>query len=112
MAICFPCETMNWEILPAVRREMTSYLVNEKKISRKEVSEKLGLTESAVCQYLKGKRGGNFEFSEINLKKIKKLANNLMKKGYQEKLCFICKELDSPKNMVKKAKNKKTKNKK
>ena len=103
MVTYFPCEIMKWKILPAMRREMAVYLVNEKNFSRKDVSEKLGLTESAVCQYLKRKRGGNFEFGEPNLKKIKKLADRLMKHEYHEGICFICRELDIPKKILKKA---------
>ena len=107
MSVYFPCEIMKWKILPAIRREMTIYLINEKKNSRKIVSKKLGLTEAAICQYLKGKRGGNFKFGETELKKIKKLANKLMQQKSNDGLCFICKEFDLPKTMLKKAINEK-----
>ncbi|PIN85234.1 MAG: hypothetical protein COV47_03185 [Candidatus Diapherotrites archaeon CG11_big_fil_rev_8_21_14_0_20_37_9] len=97
MSLTFPCEIISWQVLPAVRREMTKYLVTDKKISRKEISKKLGITEAAICQYLKEKRGGTYKFNENDLKKIKKMSDILMTsdKGF-DGLCVICKEFDAP----------------
>ncbi len=63
MGITFPCEIISWRVLPAVRRELSKYLVEEKNTPRKAVAQKLGLTEAAVCQYLKRKRGGSYSFN-------------------------------------------------
>ncbi len=106
MGIIFPCEIVSWQVLPAVRKEMTRYLVNDKHIARKDVSKKLGITEAAVCQYLKSKRGSTYKFSKNNLEKIQKLADKLAESdtGF-ESMCFICKQFDSPQEMIKDADN-------
>jgi len=105
MGITFPCEIVSWNVLPAVRREMTNYLINEKNVSRKTVAKKLGLTESAVCQYVKNKRGGSYKFSSKNLVKIRKLADLLMESDKKfDCMCYICKELDSPEKTIREAK--------
>ncbi|MCR4368328.1 MAG: hypothetical protein NUV67_00295 [archaeon] len=96
MSLTFPCEIISWNVLPAVRREMTEYLVNEKKISRKMVAGKLNLTEAAVCQYLKHKRGGNYKFNDSDLKKIKKMAELMMQSDKSfDGMCVVCREFDA-----------------
>jgi len=96
VSLVFPCEIISWQVLPAVRREITSYLINEKKVSRKVVSKKLGLTEAAVCQYLKHKRGGLHKFTKHDLDKIKKMADLLLESDKAlDGMCFVCKEFDA-----------------
>ena len=97
MSLVFPCEIISWHVMPAVRKEIARYLVNEKHIQRKNVSKKLGVTEAAVCQYLKDKRGGSYKFGEADLEKIRKMADMMMEseKGF-DKMCVICKEFDAP----------------
>ncbi|HIH09468.1 MAG TPA: hypothetical protein HA254_02250 [Candidatus Diapherotrites archaeon] len=96
MPLTFPCEIISWHVLPAVRREIATYLINTKKISRKVVAGKLGLTEAAVCQYLKRKRGGNHQFNDHDLGKIRTMADMLMQseKGF-DKMCVVCREFDA-----------------
>ena len=53
MAIKFPCEMIGWIVLPSIRRELTVYLIKEKKIPRKKVGETLDLTPAALSQYIK-----------------------------------------------------------
>lgn len=91
-------------MLPAVRREIAKYLSLEKHISRKTVAQKLGLTEAAVCQYLKHKRGGNYQFKESDLGKIRKMADLMMQseKGF-DKMCVVCREFDAAQEMLDKA---------
>tara|TARA_Y100000310_G_C20124537_1_gene553020 strand:+ start:178 stop:546 length:369 start_codon:yes stop_codon:yes gene_type:complete len=104
-----PQEVEVWYLIPAIRRELAKILVSKGK-SQKEISEILNLTESAVSQYLKGKRGGELDFS-INEKKIineyadkilknpnevKKLLFELTKElGISDKLCDIHRKHDS-----------------
>ncbi|HZX19763.1 MAG TPA: hypothetical protein VFF13_01995 [archaeon] len=96
MGLTFPCEIISWQVLPAVRREIAEYLVNEKKITRKVTAAKLGLTEAAVCQYLKGKRGGIHKFNEHDLIKIREMGDMMItnNKGI-ESMCVVCKEFDA-----------------
>lgn len=101
MGLTFPCEIISWHVLPAVRREITKYLVGERQVSRKIVSQKLGLTEAAVCQYLKHKRGGSHQFNEHDLHKIREMADMLMQseKGF-DKMCVVCKEFDASEQIL------------
>lgn len=101
MGLTFPCEIISWQVLPAVRREIAGYLVNEKKITRKATAAKLGLTEAAVCQYLKGKRGGIHKFNEHDLVKIREMADMMITndKGL-ESMCVVCKEFDMSEQLL------------
>lgn len=59
-----PCELMDWYILPTIRYKL-------------EVSERLGITQAAVSQYVKGKRGKTMEFKEDVKEAIKRLTNDI-----------------------------------
>jgi hypothetical protein len=104
LGIVFPCEIVSWQVMPAVRREIAKYLAIEKKIPRKTIAKKLGITEAAVCQYIKHKRGGNYKFNQKDIQKIKQMADMIMQseKGIN-KLCFVCKEFDASSEMLSKA---------
>ncbi|MBI2546179.1 transcriptional regulator [Candidatus Woesearchaeota archaeon] len=69
-----PQEIEVWYILPALRRELAKTLVHDKKLSQREVSKLLGLTESAVSQYLKSKRAKEVAFDEPTKKEIQHSA--------------------------------------
>ena len=47
-----------WYGLPAVRRRLAE-LLKEQGMTQRAIAEKLGMAESAVSQYLSGKRGGS-----------------------------------------------------
>ena len=96
MGLVFPCEIIGWQVLPAVRREIAKHLIGEKKMSRKEVAKKLGITEAAICQYLKAKRGGTHKFNDHDLAKIKEMAEMVATsdKGLNN-MCVVCKEFDA-----------------
>ena len=104
MGLTFPCEIIGWQVLPAVRREIARYLVDEKKLTRKAVAGKLGITEAAICQYLKAKRGGTHKFSEHDLVKIREMAEMVMSsdKGIGG-MCVVCKEFDAAEEVLAKA---------
>ncbi len=59
-----PCELIVWYILPNIRRELARSLVKDLKLTQRDAAKKLGLTESAVSQYLKSKRGHEMKFDE------------------------------------------------
>lgn len=104
MALVFPCEIIGWQVLPAVRREIAKYMIDEKKMTRKEVAKKLGITEAAICQYLKAKRGGSHKFNGHDLKKIKEMAEIVTKSGKRfENLCVVCREFDAADDALAKA---------
>ena len=90
-----PCELIVWYILPNIRRELARSLVEDLKLTQRDAAGKLGLTESAVSQYLKSKRGHEMKFDEkINAEiesSIKDICNAGDDSLVVEKICGICK---------------------
>ena len=72
-----PQEIEVWYIIPAIRRELVKSLVKSG-LSQKQTAAKLGLTESAISQYLKDKRATNVKFDEKITAKIKEAAKNIL----------------------------------
>lgn len=89
-----PCELIIWVVLPAIRREFAKILVEDFNLTQKEVAVKLGVTESAVSQYLKLKRGKELKFNRKIFREIKKAMGEISKSEKQslliEKICYIC----------------------
>ncbi len=61
-----PCEVMVQAFLPALRSEIVRQLVNVHGIKQTEVAEKLGITQSAVSQYVTRTRGKSPDLLENN----------------------------------------------
>lgn len=51
------CDTMVRNLLPPMRAEMVSRLVNRLGLSQSDAARKLGVTRAAVSQYMSRKRG-------------------------------------------------------
>ena len=73
-----PQELEVWYIIPAIRRELAKVLVSERKLSQREVSRLLGITEAAVSQYLKSKRAKEIIFDTTTLAEIRKSADKIL----------------------------------
>ncbi len=56
-----PCELIVWYVLPSIRRELARELVTTHGLTQAEVARRFGVTDAAVSQYLKKKRGINPE---------------------------------------------------
>jgi predicted transcriptional regulator len=56
-----PCELIVWYVLPSLRRELARELVDKHKLTQAEVARRFGVTDAAISQYLKSKRGTNKE---------------------------------------------------
>jgi len=74
-----PQEIEVWYLLPAIRKELAKILIADYKLPQKEIAKILGITEPAVSQYLKSKRGHEMVFSDAELKKIKDAASMIVK---------------------------------
>ena len=92
-----PCEIVVWHILPLVRREIAKELVKEHKLSQAQVARRFGVTDAAISQYLKKKRGDNLlieqsEHYEDLLNEIKKSAALIMteESDFSGEMCRIC----------------------
>ena len=73
-----PQEIEVWYLIPSLRKELAKIFVDNYGISQKKAAKILGITEAAVSQYLKLKRGNEVKFSEEELKKIKKYAEKII----------------------------------
>ena len=51
------CDMMVRNLLPPMRAEMVSRLVNKQGISQSDAARKLGVTRAAISQYMSRKRG-------------------------------------------------------
>jgi predicted transcriptional regulator len=54
-----PCEIVVWYVLPTIRREIARELVFEHGMTQAQVARKFEVTDAAISQYLKKKRGEN-----------------------------------------------------
>lgn len=70
-----PQELEVWYIFPAIRREL-ALAMKTNGIKQVEIAKKLGVTKSAITQYLNNKRGNEIELN----KKIKQAVNESAKK--------------------------------
>jgi uncharacterized protein len=56
-----PCELIVWYVLPSIRRDLARELVEKHHLSQAEVARRFGVTDAAISQYLKAKRGTSKE---------------------------------------------------
>lgn len=93
--IIMPQELEVWYLLPAIRKEFAKEMIKEG-LSQREVAEKLCLTEAAVSQYIKGKRGSDVEIGGAIRKDIKKSVKKILKGdcviGEIQCICNKCKK--------------------
>lgn len=92
-----PCELVVWYVLPTIRREVAKELVKTHNLSQAEVARRFGVTDAAISQYLKKKRGENQLIDEspqydIFEKEIKVSAELIAtnKSEFATEMCRIC----------------------
>ena len=73
-----PQEIEIWYLIPALRREFTRIFIKDYDLTQKQTAEILGITESAISQYLKLKRAKQINFSKKEFVQIKKSADEIM----------------------------------
>ena len=92
-----PCELVVWYVLPTIRREVARELVNTHGMSQAEVARKFGVTDAAISQYLKKKRGENplieespqySKFEEEIKASAERIANDSSE--FANEMCRIC----------------------
>ncbi len=92
-----PCEIVVWYVLPLIRREIANELVTSHGMSQAEVARKFGVTDAAISQYLKKKRGDSSSIDQsscypIFIEEIKKSAK-LIADGavaFESEMCRLC----------------------
>ncbi|MEM7826907.1 MAG: transcriptional regulator [Candidatus Aenigmatarchaeota archaeon] len=96
-----PCELAVWELLPSLRRELVKAMV-KRKIKRKEIAKSFGITEAAISQYLKSKRGANLKFNKRFRDEIEKSAIKIANTKRADivifEICRLCCILNECKN--------------
>ncbi|MDP3765706.1 MAG: hypothetical protein Q8R04_04270 [Nanoarchaeota archaeon] len=73
-----PQEIEVWYVIPALRREIAKSMIEDYKITQKQVAVCMNITEAAVSQYLSSKRAKEIVFSNAVLNEIKKSAKKIM----------------------------------
>ena len=68
-----PQELEVWKVIPAIRKEIVVNL-EKKGMKHKDIAERLGITNPAVSQYLKEKRGCDVSFTKEIKEEIRKGA--------------------------------------
>ena len=71
-----PQEIEVWYVIPTVRKELAKCLL-DLGLTQKAIAAKLQVTEPAVSQYLKGKRGKDVKFTPSVLKVIQASAKKI-----------------------------------
>lgn len=79
MKILLPQEVDVWYVLPFVRKELAVILKNEHSLSQKNIASLLGITESAVSQYIHLKRAqdNDMEIPATLKQTLRKAADQL-----------------------------------
>jgi len=96
-----PCETIVWNIVPVIKKEIAKSLVSNIGLKQRKVAEKLGTTEAAISRYISGKRAVLEITDKEILIEIKKSALKISKENGNtsvDEICRICKLIQS-KNM-------------
>ncbi|MCX8202500.1 MAG: hypothetical protein N3G74_01705 [Candidatus Micrarchaeota archaeon] len=83
-----PCEFMVNELLPTIRKETSRFLLY-KGYSQREISKIMNVSEAAVSQYLKQKRGKHKKkLEELISKYISEKYD--VNKPFNENVCDLC----------------------
>lgn len=93
-----PCQTIVWDVLPAIRAAIAEELVNIG-VSQQETARLLDMAPSAISQYLSKKRGYRIEFEDDVKVAIRSLAQDLSKgevENLPQRICDICTMLRDP----------------
>lgn len=95
-----PCEIVVWYVLPMIRREIANELVSTHSMSQAEVARRFGVTDAAISQYLKKKRGDNLMIEQSDkypmfLDCIKRSSQLLAedKSTFEAEICRLCSDV-------------------
>lgn len=92
-----PCEVVVWYVLPTIRREIAKELVETYHMKQADVGRIFGVTDAAISQYLKKKRGGSAFIENSShygefLEEVKRSAKLIVeeKSDMSVEMCRIC----------------------
>lgn len=86
------CERALWYILPAVRRQVAIILKEKYGMSQKKIAKVLGLTEAAVSNYIRRKRGSKMRLEKNVIEKLDSLCEEIVSgaRNFEDCVCEIC----------------------
>jgi uncharacterized protein len=90
-----PCETAVWQILPTIRSAVAKELTRLG-LSQMSISERLGITQPAVSQYVTSKRGTTIAVSDSARCLVQSLAEDIARGknlDLTERMCEICTQI-------------------
>jgi hypothetical protein len=92
------CEAVITHILPTVRALIAKELIINYNMTQEEVAKKLGTTQSAISQYIRGLRGRNPKVNKKVYEFVKdvsqKIANDeISSEDLRNEICNLCKVL-------------------
>jgi len=93
MGMKIQCEETVWYTLPIIRKELARSLIKDCGLTQRKAAEKLGITESAVSQYLSKKRGKSKSIDITIRTEIKESAKRIVNGDGQvmkKETCRIC----------------------
>jgi len=93
-----PCQTIVWDVLPAIRAAIAEELV-KLGVSQQEAARLLDMAPSAISQYLSKKRGYRIEFEDDVKVAIRSIAQDLSNdeiESLPQRICGICTMLREP----------------
>ena len=73
-----PQEIEVWYIIPAIRKELAKVLTEKYKLTFEKAGQILGVSKSAISQYLKNKRANKIKLTEKIKKEIIKSAKIIL----------------------------------
>jgi len=93
MTVKIDCEESVWYILPIIRKEFAKSLITDHGLTQRKAAEKLGITESAVSQYISKKRGDYKIPDAIIRREINESTKRIVKGDIavmKKETCRIC----------------------
>lgn len=95
--MAFPCETVVWKALPAIKSSLAQALVKEG-MTQVQVSKILGTTEATISHYMKGERGSSVVLGQHIQDAIIEVAHkirtdNLKEEQITQEVCSICQQV-------------------
>lgn len=86
-----PCEFMQWQGLPLIRKEIVKSMIKHHGLNQKEAAAMMGITPAAVSQYLSRKRGRISIINQDIIIEINNSAERIIKQGPKTVTTEICK---------------------
>lgn len=87
-----PQEVEVWYLIPSLRKAFAEIFAKEYKMNQRQIAKILGITESAVSQYVNSKRASNIKFNASEFLKIKLSAKRIVlgKSKIMKEIFFLC----------------------